>query len=74
MAFILALTALFTAWLWTYYINLFIALPSIIGAFVLCKLASATAPDNMLTKVNCSILIASVVMGLLMLTLFLWNN
>ncbi|MGV8946838.1 MAG: hypothetical protein ACOH1N_10455 [Lutibacter sp.] len=70
-AFLLALIALFTSWLWTYYINLFTALPSIIGAYFLCKLANRLAPGNTFTKVIYAILIAALVEGFVTLFLFL---
>lgn len=71
LALLLALIALLTSWLWTYYINLFIALPSIIGAYILCKLANKLAPGNTFTKVNYTLLIAAVIVGFVALFLFL---
>jgi len=74
LAFLLAVTALLTAWLWVYYINLFIALPSLVGSFFLCKLANNAAPDNTFTKVNYTLMVSAALVGLVMLILLLLNN
>ena len=74
LAFLLAVAALLTAWLWAYYINLFIALPSLIGAFFLCRLANNAEPGNTFTKVNYILMVSAVLVGLVMLFLLLLKN
>lgn len=74
LAFLLALIALLTSWLWTYYINLFIALPSIIGALILARLANKAMPGNIFSKVNYVLIVTAIVLGLVALVIILAYN
>lgn len=74
LALLLAVVALLTASLWAYYFNLFTALPALIGAYILCRLANGAVPENSFSKVNYALMVAAVLVGLVMLLLLLLSK
>ncbi len=71
LALLLAVVARLTASLWAYYFNFFTAVPALIGAHVLCRLAVL---GNSFSKVNYTLMVAAVLVGLVMLLLLLSKN
>ncbi len=74
LALLLAVVALLTASLWAYYFNFFTAVPALIGAHVLCRLANGAVLGNSFSKVNYTLMVAAVLVGLVMLLLLLSKN
>lgn len=63
-----------TSWIWAYYVNLFIALPSIIAAYILCRFANKIFPGNLFSKINYALIISAIAVGFVMLIILLLNN
>jgi hypothetical protein len=74
LALFFGIIALLTSWLWAYYVNLFIAFPSLIAAFFLCKSANKAMPGNLFSKVNYVLIASAIAVAFVMLIVLLLNN